>query len=317
MDIIFDRYFERSLKKQTRTDRGISGTRILNINDEMDFPKNFQESFLRNPDNKNDLSDYLAPKMISLHHESGSRYVHLNATHKSSIISSNAMDVTMLMSNSEEADQKIVRHALHCIDANCNLVVVKSIDHDVFILLIAYVAKRSESVAIKCDIYFKLISSSPTWYNISNIVESHGKDVCEALPFFFAFTGCDNVSSFHGKGKCTLFDAWMNNSEKEKLTQTFIKLGCLPESVSDNDIDCIEVFVKNAYFGNVKNLTDVSLNELRKDQFIRTISNDVRKIAPSSSALYMHTLRATYQAGYLCVECAKNVELPDPCLWGI
>ena len=144
MDIIFDRYFERSLKKQTRTDRGISGTRILNINDEMDFPKNFQESFLRNPDNKNDLSEYLAPKMISLHHESGSRYVHLNATHKSSIISSNAMDVTMLMSNSEEADQKIVRHALHCIDANCNLVVVNSIDHDVLILLIAYVAKRSE-----------------------------------------------------------------------------------------------------------------------------------------------------------------------------
>ena len=42
----------------------------------------------------------------------------------------------------------------------------------------------------------------------------------------------------------------------------------------------------------------------------------MRKIAPSSSALYMHTLRATYTAGFQWVECINNVELPDDDLYG-
>ena len=33
VDLIFDRYFKDSLKRQTRIDRGVSGTRFLNIND--------------------------------------------------------------------------------------------------------------------------------------------------------------------------------------------------------------------------------------------------------------------------------------------
>lgn len=34
-----------------------------------------------------------------------------------------------------------------------------------------------------------------------NDVESLGPDMTRALPFFHAFTGCDNVSAFFGKGK--------------------------------------------------------------------------------------------------------------------
>ena len=74
VDIIFDSYFKDSLKRQTRIDRGVSGTRFLNINDNVPFPKDFQNSFLRNAANKNDLGEYLAPKLIAFHCDSGSIY---------------------------------------------------------------------------------------------------------------------------------------------------------------------------------------------------------------------------------------------------
>ena len=50
-------------------------------------------------------------------------------------------------------------------------------------------------------------------------------DICKALPFFYAFSGCDTVSSFHGKGKCTMFDHCMTSDIKANLTSIFIRLG--------------------------------------------------------------------------------------------
>ena len=43
VDIVFDRYFGNSLKKQTRMERGLGGSRVLNMDDEESFPKNFQD----------------------------------------------------------------------------------------------------------------------------------------------------------------------------------------------------------------------------------------------------------------------------------
>ena len=117
--------------------------------------------------------------------------------------------------------------------------------------------------------------------------------MCKALPFFFGITGCDSVESFNGKGKCTFFDARVKSADKDSITQLFIKLGNMPEK-ADVDMSIIETLVKQVYYGNVRNSDTTSLNQLRKYQFMSTTSNDVRKIAPSSDALYMHSLRAAY-----------------------
>ena len=87
-------------------------------------------------------------------------------------------------------------------------------------------------------------------------------------------------------------------------------------SISNNDINTLEMLVKLVYFGNTRNVNTITFNQLRKVQFITSTSNDMRKITPSSSALYMHTLRATYTAGFQWVECINNVELPDTGLYG-
>ena len=50
LDVVFDRYFKNSLKAQTRKGRASSGTRVLQITDDVSFPCNFLTSFLCNTD---------------------------------------------------------------------------------------------------------------------------------------------------------------------------------------------------------------------------------------------------------------------------
>ena len=38
----------------------------------------------------------------------------------------------------------------------------------------------------------------------------------------------------------------------------------------------------------------------------------MKKIAPSSDALNMHSLRAAHSAGFEWVECLHNISMPDP-----
>lgn len=40
------------------------------------------------------------------------------------------------------------------------------------------------------------------------IANALGPDGCVALPMFHAFTGCDTVSFFGGRGKKTVWDTW-------------------------------------------------------------------------------------------------------------
>ena len=48
------------------------------------------------------------------------------------------------------------------------------------------------------------------WLSIHEYAANLGYDVCAALPFWFwyAFTGCDIVSSFRGRGKELCWEAW-------------------------------------------------------------------------------------------------------------
>ena len=85
----------------------------------------------------------------------------------------------------------------------------------------------------------------------------------------------------------------------------------MPKSINSDDRNTLEFIVKTFYFGNVKDIENISLNEMRKHQFTQSTSNDLKKIAPSSDALNMHSLRAAHTAGFEWVECLHNVSVPD------
>ena len=66
------------------------------------------------------------------------------------------------------------------------------------------------------NLYFKLVTPNPTWYYILLLIHHLTIDVCKTLPYFYAFIGCNTVSSFNGKGKCIFFDTWIESKQKEK-----------------------------------------------------------------------------------------------------
>lgn len=75
-------------------------------------------------------------------------------------------------------------------------IVVCADDTDVLVLLVAQIS------TFNADIYMKSGTSSKVKITHVNKVASRlGLSVCEALSGLHAFTGCDSVSAFSGKGK--------------------------------------------------------------------------------------------------------------------
>ena len=95
---------------------------------------------------------------------------------------------------------------LFIVSKSDTLIEVQSIDTDVLILLLAYIAMELVSKNDSFNLYLKLVTPNSTWYNILPLIEHLTIDNCKALPYFYAFTGCDTVSSFNGEGKYTFFD---------------------------------------------------------------------------------------------------------------
>ena len=52
---------------------------------------------------------------------------------------------------------------------------------------------------------------SGVYHDIRTMILAVDHPTCVALPFFYAFSGGDTVSSFYSKGKCKGWDVWMQN----------------------------------------------------------------------------------------------------------
>ena len=139
----------------------------------------------------------------------------------------------------EEADQRLVRHTLNLINNGYKNILVRTIDTDVLVLLLSYIGQVELN---DIEIHAYLINSD-RYYNIKQIIRELGSDICLALPFFYAFTGCDTVSSFYGKGKCKAYDVWVKSERKDDFTDVFVELGEMPTDVTSDHIDILESFV--------------------------------------------------------------------------
>ena len=219
-------------------------------------------------------------------------------------------DISITKCQSEEADQRIVRHVLHIIDNydEVKWIVVNTIDTDVLILLISFVGRRDNNDNVQVYAY---LTASRKYYNINDIAKKLGKDVCMALLFFYCLSGCDTVSSLTGKGKCKAWDTWFNSEYKDEFTRVFKELGDQPEVVTVEQMEKIEQFIFLLY-----GVSEGSLAAHRLNKFQKSTDDDVRKLPPSREALSQHVKRSCYQAGYLWQESLSDLSLPEPTEWG-
>ena len=197
---------------------------------------------------------------------------------------------------SEETDPRLVRHMIHCVKNGFQNVAVYTGDTDVVVLLIPHLHIPAQYE--NSDVYaiFKT-GSSLRYYDINILSLSISTSFCKALPFFFAFTGCDTVSSFYHIGKCKFYDSSSTFTELSLLTEVFAALGKEPELITDQQIDLIETFVIHVYCSKGKQ--PQSLAELRFMEFQTKVIEDLRMLPPSRQGLVEHVKRSCLQAGWI------------------
>ena len=91
-------------------------------------------------------------------------------------------------------------------------------DTDVLVLLISF--RPMTKMYSNVYAYF-MTAGTLRVYDVNALCLSIGIHICGALPFFYAFTGCDTVSSYYNVGKCKFYDALSTFSKVDLLTEVF------------------------------------------------------------------------------------------------
>lgn len=192
-------------------------------------------------------------------------------------------------------------HAKHASDSGYQSVVIKTPDSDVIILACYFQCMITAQIIILTGT--KLRSR---YIDIQKVCGQYDDLVLKALPGLHAFTGCDTVSSFSGKGKRKAFDIIKCN---DILCNQMANLG-----TEYQPNETYEDFVCALY--GYANYHDV--NELRYHLFC---SKNVQsnKLPPCKDSLQKHVQRACYQA-YIwkkALDSKPNIPSPDGNGWAM
>ena len=105
-------------------------------------------------------------------------------------------------------------HVKHAADSGHRKIVVKTVDTDVVVLAISlFQSLQIEELWVEFGVGKQL-----RWLPIHEYVTNLGESVCKGLRFWFAFTGCDTVSSFAGRGKKYSWTVWRSHPD---VNETF------------------------------------------------------------------------------------------------
>ena len=212
--MIWDQYFNNSLKSQTRSRRGKGIRRRVEASSSL--PGNWQE-FLRIDANKIELFAFLVKHI--------SRMVitkQIVTTSGSEVLCIPPQDTSGLAPcDHEEADTRIIVHMADAVNKGYKKILIRTVDTEVVVLAVAAAVKVDSEelwIAFGTAKNFRHIPAH-------EIARSLGPRKSIALPMFHAYTGCDMVSSFGTKGKKTAWTTWINYDD---VTPTFIALSAGP-----------------------------------------------------------------------------------------
>ena len=216
--------------------------------------------------------------------------------------------------NHEEADTRMLLHAADAVQCSFTKILLRTVDTDVLILAIAFVEKLQEFQGNQTiEPWVGFGTGAHLHYIAAHDISSKLKpQVPKALPFCHAFTGCDTVSCFYGKGKKTAIDTW--NSPPE-VTSAFLLLGNTPPVVDDTCMAILERFVVLLYD---RTSAQNALNDARNQLFVKK-GRQFDAIPPTRAALLEYSKCAVSQAGYIWGQALipnPTMPMPNPQDWG-
>jgi hypothetical protein len=178
---------------------------------------------------------------------------------------------------------------------------IHTVDTDVVVLaMAAFIKTKPEElwIAIGTGARFR-------YFAVHKVAKKLDPRTCATLPVFHAFTGCDTVFAFAGRGKKTAWDTWKVLPE---VTETFGELQRMPGDVSELSLSRVERFVVLMYD---RTNDTMEVNKARKELFTPT-SRTLENIPPMQATLRQHIKRATYQANIWNHALVPDPELPSP-----
>ncbi len=210
LDIVFDRYFKQSLKSQTREKRGF-GTHI-SVKDCTQIFKNWR-NFLRLDKNKEELFSLLATQ-IEMHDVPGKTVV---ATLSEGVVYSGVVNQDNLVPcNHEEVDTTMFVHLKSAVESGHSKVSIRTVDTDVVVIALA----MFQSLTVE-ELWVEFgTGKNKRWLPIHDYSTNITDSIRSGLLFWFAFTGCDTVSSFCGRGKKIAWETWKSYPD---ITNTFTR----------------------------------------------------------------------------------------------
>ena len=300
LDVIWDEYINGSLKSYTRSVRGKGSRR--RVESSSLIPKNWHE-FLRNDGNKSELFFFLSIKIASLASEKQVICTH----HKEVLCTQPHNTASLAPCSQEEADTRIFLHVQDAVSNGYSKVMIRTVDSDVLVLAITAFSQLSMDelwIAFATGKSFRYIPA----HVIARVL---GPEKCIAMPFLHAFSGCDTVSLFAGRGKKTVWEVWRMFAE---VTPTFCTLASNPNlSAINHHLEVLEHFVILLYD---RTSTDVNINDARKQLFSHK-GRQMDGLPPTQAALIEHIKRAAYQAGHTWAQMfVTTPEIPSPSEWG-
>ena len=296
--LIFDRYdVLSSLKSATRSKRqGTQEPIYYHITDSTHIAKVTLKKLVSHTKTKAELTAFLAQKVMERGEATGKQVIvawatECKATHK---------DMSHLQSDHEEADTKIILHAIDATADGATELSIYSPDTDVLVLAIRRYPEMCPNTSF--------VTGSATTrrtIKLQPIVEALGPAKTAALPAFHALTGADNTGSFSGKGKPTCWKEF--EVANESILRSLANLG-KDEKPDEETLDGIEQFVCQLY--QTKD-TIKTVKELRWSLFKKRQAESDR-LPPTKAALHQAILRAHYQLMIWNNDCVPNPVLPSP-----
>lgn len=207
----------------------------------------------------------------------------------------------------EEADTRLLIHALDTAANGHHRILIRSNDTDVVVLAISLAGLLQAHkiwVTFGCGKSLQHIPVHLIWTTL-------GPDKATALPLFHALTGCDTVSFFSGRGKKTAWDTWKVFPE---LTPALNDLRVSPtKETIDKWMSLLERFVVLLYD---RTSGVAGVNEERQELFSKK-SRSIDSIPPTRAALKEHVHRAVFQGVIVWGQTlVRQPLLPSPSEWG-
>ena len=248
---MFDVYRSDSIKNAERVNRGALSRISFRTIEPGHIIKQWR-NFLCSPENKTRLIEFLVSDWSKEEKRSQLKGKEMYVTVGEicmRLTEDSVNECEALKSSQEEANMRMILHAVHCSKSGYSSVVVVSEDTDVFVLCIAFADN------VTCPLYVKCGSKTRVQYvDVGKVTEMLGAAKCNALLGVHAFSGCDTVSAFTGRGKLSCLRL-LGTDHIETLTQ----LG-MNWTLSDELFASLESLTCRIY--SARSNTD-SINDLR------------------------------------------------------